>query len=103
MVKALNHRQDRDKRIYCFRVERRGWLKRKSLILLNKLHTYNYNVLGIKTIDIHMSNNDSLDEETKRILAEADSDDSKDNKLENDKKTKIKWEENKIDDDDSQW
>ncbi len=43
-------------------------------------------MLGTKTIDIHMSNNDDLDEVTKRILAEvkpdaqSGSDDSKESK-----------------------
>ncbi len=46
----------------CFRVKRRGWLK----------HKYSY--LYIQTAMSH----DSLDEETKRILAEAEPDDSKD-------------------------
>ncbi len=44
------------------------------LTCLNILTYYKYNVLGTKTIDIHMSNNDSLDEETKRILAEVEPD-----------------------------
>ncbi len=54
----------------------------RSLLLtcLNILTNYKYNVLGTKTIDIHMSNNESLDEETKRILAEVDSNDSTESK-----------------------
>ncbi len=47
-----------------------------SLLLTN----YKYNVPRTKTTDIHMSNNDSIDDETKRILAEVDSDDSKESK-----------------------
>ncbi len=68
-----------------------------------------------------MSNNDSLDEETKRILAEVEPDaqsGSNDSKVSNSKKktyndegyddkgivsTDVKWEENNEDDDDSQW
>ncbi len=50
-----------------------------------------------------MSNNDSIDEETKRILAEADSDDSKESTKPEPKKSTIDWETNKEDDDDSEW
>ncbi len=59
-----------------------------------------------------MSNNDSLDEETKRILAEVEPDaqsrsnDSKDSKKEtkDDKKNvDTKWETNSIEDPDSEW
>ncbi len=78
-----------------------------SLILLNKLHTTQYIILGSKTIDIHMSNNESLDEETKRILAEvnADAQSGTNDSKESDKKKKktIEWETNTIEDDDSEW
>ncbi len=51
-----------------------------------------------------MSNNDSIDEETKRILAEADSDDSKESvKKDKPKPPDDRWETNTIDDDDSEW
>ncbi len=109
MVKALNHRQDRDKRIYCFRVERRGWLKRKSLTLSNLLHTNNY-TKGFQSKVIHMSNNDSIDEETKRILSEADSNDSTESKKKKypDKHITIKYDDdgfetNTTESPDSEW
>ncbi len=52
-----------------------------------------------------MSNRDSLDEETKRILTEADADDSKDSKpnKKDEKKTDIEWETNEIEDADELW
>ncbi len=53
-----------------------------------------------------MSNNDSIDEETKRILAEADSDDSKESKpVKKDKKDDgIEWETFDYEkDDDRNW
>ncbi len=61
--------------------------------------------------DIHMSNNDSLDEETKRILAEVEpdalsgSDDSKESKKDDKPKKDyaIKWEENTAESPDSEW
>jgi len=73
---------------------------------------------GIKTIDIHVSNNDYLDEETKRILSEVNADaeinstdDSKESKSEKKEyKPKfytddagIQWETNSIEDKDSEW
>ncbi len=91
------------------------------LTLSNKLHTYNYTI-GSKTKFIHMSNNDSLDEETKRILAEVDAQSGSDDSIESKKKeyeknqkkdvgyddvgnesTDIRWEENTIEDPDSEW
>ncbi len=63
-----------------------------------------YNVLGTKTIDIHMSNTDPIDDETKRILAEVDSDDSKESeKAKKETQDNDRWERNNIDDDDSEW
>ncbi len=58
-----------------------------------------------------MSNNDSLDEETKRILAEVEpdaqsgTDDSDESKSIKEKKQikDIEWETNKIEDNDSEW
>ncbi len=54
-----------------------------------------------------MSNNDSIDEETKRILSEVDSNDSKEsNKTKKDDKTKdtgIEWETNDEETPDSEW
>ncbi len=67
--------------------------------------TYNY-TKGLQSKVIHMSNNDSIDEETKRILAEVDSDDSKESKPikkkyeTNDDK---QWETNNIEDPDTDW
>ncbi len=50
-----------------------------------------------------MSNNDSIDEETKRILAEVDADDSKESKKVNEKKSKVPWETNEEDTPDLEW
>ncbi len=50
-----------------------------------------------------MSNNDSIDEETKRILAEVEPDDSKESNNKKQKKSDIEWETNTVEDDDSQW
>ncbi len=76
------------------------------LTCLQILTCYNYNVLGTKTIDIHMSNNDSIDEETKRILSEVDSDDSVESKLKKEiielKKGK-NWETNTLESPDEEW
>ncbi len=85
------------------------------LNLLNKLHTYNIITLGSKSIDIHMSNNDSIDEETKRILAEVESDaqsGSDDSKESNKNKGKtwkkkndkgVEYETNDLETPDSEW
>ncbi len=78
---------------------------RKSLISLNKLHTYNYTI-GSKTKVIHMSNIDSKDEEIK-LLEEIDkSDDSKESKPKpKEQKTDdgIDYETNTEEDPDSEW
>ncbi len=51
-----------------------------------------------------MSNNDSIDEETKRILTEVDADDSNESsKIKKDKSKKIQWETNEEDSPDSEW
>ncbi len=59
-----------------------------------------------------MSHEDSLDDETKRLLAEVDSDDSiesnkdsqeKPSVKDNENKSSINWETNTIEDDDSEW
>ncbi len=71
------------------------------LTLLTKLHAKLYYTIGSKTIDIHMSNNESLDEETKRLLAEVDSDESKES--DKPKKKKIEWETNTSEDSDEEW
>ncbi len=82
-----------------------------SLILLNKLHTNNY-TKGFQSNVIRMSNNDSIDEDTKRILSEVDSDDSKESIQKDDKvkeviKRKEGFNEYEINDeqnlDDSEW
>ncbi len=56
-----------------------------------------------------MSNNESLDEETKRILAEVNADaqsstnDSKESNKNKKSDERIKWETNDIEDPDSEW
>ncbi len=81
-----------------------------SLILLNKLHTNFIITLGSKNIDIHMSNNDSIDEETKRILAEVEpdaqsgsNDSIESNKKKKNNDNKFQWETNTEDTPDSEW
>ncbi len=62
------------------------------LTLSNKLHAKLYYLIGSKTFDIHMSKNDSIDEEIKKLLEEIpNTDDSKESKeKEKDKKYEIK-------------
>ncbi len=50
-----------------------------------------------------MSNNDSLDEETKRLLAEVETDDSDESKSKKRKSYETVWETNSEDTDDSEW
>ncbi len=76
------------------------------LTCLQLLTYYKYYTLRNKTIDIHMSNKDSIDEETKRILAEVDSNDSVESKLKKEivelKKGK-NWETNTLESPDEEW
>ncbi len=92
-----------------------GGMRVQLLSILSTIpYRKQYNIPGTKIIDIHMSNNESLDEETKRILAEVNSDaqsgtdDSKESKPKKQNKAGYDidddgYETNTLETDDSEW